>query len=136
MIKELGMKEIELEKQIIKDFEAAGWTVKIPAPFTIDGCKQIRPDIEIFDDDKSFGYVEIKKCLNPRMMLQKVEQWKDIVSKLKPLLFIITDGVEYHVSIRGKEFEVLHFVPRPKTGYPIMALIEDYMAFLNKKDDK
>ena len=127
---------IELEKKIIKDFENAGWTVKVPYPFSDGKHRYICPDFEIFDGDKSFGYVEVKKCLESRIMLRQVEQWKMIISSLKPLLFIITDGVEYHISIRGKKFEVLHFVPAPKTGYPVMALIEDYLEFLNKKDDK
>ena len=120
---------IELEKQIIKDFENAGWTVKIP-----DNHSYICPDFEIFDDNKSFGYVEVKRCLEPKMILRQVEQWKRIISSLKPLLFIITDGVEYHVSVRGKKFEVLHFIPSPKSGCAVLALVEDYLEFLNKKD--
>ena len=129
------MNEFEFEQIIIKVFEDAGWQVRIPKPFQMENYKQICPDLEILYNDKSYGYVEVKRNLNPDKMLEKINQWKTILTELKPLLFIITDGIEYHVSIRGKEFELLHFVPGPLSYYAIVGLVEEWVEFLNKKEE-
>ena len=126
MINTLG---IELEKQIIDKFTNAGWTVK-----EVGRTSNIPADFEIFDDDQvSYGYVDVKYNLRPDLMMKQIERWRYIIKELKPKLFIITDGVQYHISTYGGDFEVIHFVPRPKTYYALKGLIEEFADYVNKK---
>ena len=127
------MLERELEQQIIHRFEEAGWNVKIPKPIRLDNSRAIYPDIEIFDGDTSFGYVEVKSSLKPEILLKKIDQWKLMVRELKPKLFIITDGVEYHVSVYGNKFDVIYFPPSPKSYHALIGLVNEYVDFCEKK---
>ena len=108
------MFEVELEKQIRQKFIDAGWDA-----IEDYGTKAYRPDITLSYQQKVMGYVEVI-CYregNEKFLLKKLEQAKQYINIAKPIIFIVTDGNKYHVSIKGGPFEVIHFPPGPESYY-------------------
>lgn len=123
---------IELEKLVFDKFVEAGWDVKVDRGATIS------PDMEIFYDGKNYGVVEtyLSKRGNPKFLLDKIDKIKAMLKIIgkDPILLILTDGFEYHISEYGKPFETLHFVPSP-TSFYVSNLIKDNND-VNDKEDK
>lgn len=130
------MTGLELEKEIKAKFEESGWIVKNPDRLKLGSGVCIFPDFAIYSGDNFYGYVDVYYNLKPERLLEKVRQGKLIIRELKPKLYIITDGFEFHVSVYGKEFETLHFVPGPESYYAIVGLIEEYTDYINDKEKK
>ena len=127
------MTELEFEKTIKTKFIDAGWDID-------DNYHEsfFRPDIALYHDKKLFGFVEVIMYRegNEKFLLKKLEQISHIAKEIKPIIFVVTDGVRYHVSIKGKPFEVIHFAPGPFSYYAVMGLIEEYVDFYDNKEDK
>ncbi len=112
-IKEVIKNAYELETEIIERFKKTGWNIIEPK---LD--QNYRFDLEIGYDGDSYGYVEILLNRNDNnYLLNKINQARYIIDKLSPKLFIVTDGVEYHISFNKKPFETIHYLPKPNSFY-------------------
>ena len=132
--------EKDLEEDVANKLIEAGWEVKKqPKLFDKENKEMISPDMEILFEGKSFGYVDlyISKNKNPRFLLNKISIMKRILenANVKPLLLVLTDGFEYHISEKGKAFEMIHYIPSPQY-YRNIFLINDYVEAVDDKERK
>lgn len=130
-------KILEHEERICQMFAERNWVLK---KCDSKNSESLYTDFELYDDNNYFyGYVDVLLFNNPNPkrlldMIKKIKHWLDHREKI-PLIFIITDGIEYFISFKGKPFETFHYIPSP-TSYEIhIALIDDYMEYFAKEEE-
>ncbi len=121
-----------LEEEIKHIFKEAGWDIRAAQTPHGSFC----PDFEIFSENRLYGYVEVYNAANPEVLvakINKIKRWLEGLGQM-PLLLILTDGFEFHISEYGEPFEMYHYVPSP-TSYPVLvSLIKDYVASISGQD--
>lgn len=124
-------KYIEFEKEIRKKFEDKGWETQIIKK------DPIYADFALFFSGKLMGYVDTfmfkNERLNERLLLKKIKRDLNFIKEKKPLLFIITDGISYHISACGEPFEEQHYAPGPYDYITIKGMISEYCDFIIAK---
>lgn len=113
---------VEFMKKIKEKCLNAGWDVH-----DSDTNQSSRgPDFCLYKDEELFGYIDTFYGLKGRWWNTKREIAYRIINELKPKLYILTDGIEFHVSVRGLPFVLLHFIPGSDDYEHLAVISQEY----------
>ena len=113
---------LEHEKRIASMFSKAGWD-----------CDYSQPnrefDITLKKNDMIYGYVETYIMGNPRTFERVVKRVQLALDKIKPKLFVLTDGNSFEIYLDGKYFKTTN-IPIEYDDYTRINRIMAYSRLL------
>lgn len=109
-----GLIGAELEEACASLFSNLGWDVKKETIITLEKGV-FRPDIELSDGGKVYGYVEVVTSMEPKDLVAKQQTIKVIMDKCKPELFVLTNGIIFDIFYNGNFAGTQSVPPTPET---------------------
>lgn len=101
-------------------FTRLGWDVSVGEVYKPrKDSKPLTPSFILRYNGKIYGFVEvITGCENPEIFLNKARKSKElldrVVKKIKPRIFILTNGFGFDFYLLGKLFGTLTVPPTPE----------------------
>lgn len=95
-------------------FKNLGWEVKTDQIVSFEDG-EFKSDIELSNNEKVVGYVEVISSLEREELERKREIIRTITEKIKPDIFILTNGYAFDLYRSGEYVRELTFPPSPST---------------------